>query len=391
MKQFTPEQKHSILLEYTPYSPTHSFSALAARHGVVGGWHTISRWHSRWNRTVASLQPMKKTGRPRALTAAEVRRHIRAPIQKANRSYTAIHYSQLQPQVQQKTGKQVSLRTIQRYGKEELNAKQIRGKKRTANECQSSTVHNTTANSLLLCPHFLLCWLAQCMFSVSASMCEEIAKFRRKLQRIGTNRILFLDETHKRVGDAACSTIVLPHEPSFIESDETAKYSPRFDMIACCTSNEVFPPMIYAPNERGKGVNTELFMQYIRNLLAQAAGAIDRYPLYLVVDRATIHNEEKMLQEFHDWGCQELKYILKMPTASAKRLSPLDNSLFHVWQQRVLDGPPLTKRNIQQRMSDAWNTINKEDLLQQYRHCGLMRGQDPYFDCPNPALHRHDR
>ena len=40
-------------------------------------------------------------------------------------------------------------------------------------------------------------------------------------------------------------------------------------------------------------------------------------------------------------------------------------------------------------MSDAWNSITKEDIQAQYRHCGLMRHQDVYFDCPHPTVHRH--
>ena len=91
--------------------------------------------------------------------------------------------------------------------------------------------------------------------------------------------------------------------------------------------------MIDSPSERGRGVDTQMRLQYIRNLLAQAAGALDQYPLILVLDRATIHNEEKIMQEFHDWGCQELTHILKMPPAAAKRLSPLDHALFNLWQQ----------------------------------------------------------
>jgi hypothetical protein len=220
-------------------------------------------------------------------------------------------------------------------------------------------------------------------------MCEQIEKVRRKFQRIGTRRILVLDETHRRIGDVTDRTIVLPGEPSTIETSATSHYAPRFDMIACCTSKEVLPPMIYAPSERGRGVDMELLLQYIRNLLAQAAGALDRYPLYLLLDKSTIHNEGKIIETFHDWGCQELVEIIKMPTAAAKRLSPLDNSLFNVWRQRVLSGPPLTKANIRQRMGDAWNSISERDLLPQYRHCGLMRHQDVYFDCPNPAAHRH--
>ena len=160
-------------------------------------------------------------------------------------------------------------------------------------------------------------------------------------------------------------------------------------MIAACSGDRVFPPIIYSHNERDKGVTAEMLLAYIRDLLAQAAGALDTYPLRLVVDRASIHNPQKMLQEFHDWGCQEMTEVLLMPPAAAKRLSPLDNSLFNLWRQRVLVGPPLTKANIKQRMSDAWNSITRADIQAQYKHCGLMRHQDVYFDCPNPAAHKH--
>ena len=227
------------------------------------------------------------------------------------------------------------------------------------------------------------------LISVSADMCEQIATVRRKFQRIGTRRIVVLDETHRRIGDVTDRTIVLPGEPSTIETSATSHYAPRYDMIACCTSKEVMPPMIYSPKERGRGVDTEMLLQYIRNLLAQSAGALDRYPLFLLLDKATIHNERKIIETFHDWGCQELVEIIKMPTAAAKRLSPLDNSLFNVFRQRVLHGPPLTRANIKQRMSDAWNSITERDLRPQYRHCGLMRHQNVSFDCPNPAVHRH--
>jgi hypothetical protein len=224
---------------------------------------------------------------------------------------------------------------------------------------------------------------------VSADACEQIAKVRRKLQRIGTNHILFLDETHKREGDVEQYTIVLPGEHPYIQTPSTSSYATRYDMIACCSGTTALPPIIYSPNERGKGVNKNMLLEYVRNLLAQAAGALDVYPLLLVVDQANIHKGGGMFQEFHDWGCQELTDIILMPPASAKRLSPLDNSLFNVWRQRVLADGPLTKSNIKQRMSDAWNSITKEDIQAQYRNCGLMRHQDVYFDCPYPAAHRH--
>jgi hypothetical protein len=227
-------------------------------------------------------------------------------------------------------------------------------------------------------------------FLVSSSMCEEIALLRRKLQRIDCKKIIFLDETNKHVGDISTHTIVLPGNSKLIETTTTSGYAPRYDMIAACTSERVFPPIIYAPNERERGINREMLLEYIRNILAQACGSIDRYGLLLVLDKATIHTEAKILQEFHDWGCQDLVQVIKMPTQAAKRMSPLDNSLFNIWTQRVYDCGPLTKRNIKQIMSDEWNKITTAELKKQYRHCGLMRGQNEYFDCPNPANHRHN-
>lgn len=222
-------------------------------------------------------------------------------------------------------------------------------------------------------------------------MCEQIAKIRRKLQRIGTQHILFLDETHKREGDINNYTLVLPGQPPYIESSCTSSYAARYDMIACCSGKTVLPPIIYSPKERGGGVTQEMLLDYIRNLLAQAAGALDTFPVLLVLDRSPIHNEDKMMQVFHEWGCQEMKEIIKMPPAAAKRLSPLDNSLFNLWRSRVLASGPLTKQNIKTRMSDAWNAITEKDIKAQYRHCGLMRHQDVYFDCPDPSSHQHDR
>jgi transposase len=389
MKQFTPEQKHEILLEYSPRTPTHNFAALAHRHAVAGGGRTIQNWFARWNRTPASLQHAKGAGRPRSLTAEEVQRHIITPIRRKNREHQPVHYSELQPAVEQRTGKKVASRTIRRYGKEEGGGRKTHGKKRTAEECTSVQYTCVLQPRSWVEQQSLTPSTSALLFPVSADMCEQIATVRRKFQRIGTRRILVLDETHRRMGDVTDRTIVLPGEPSTIETSATSHYAPRYDMIACCTSKEVLPPMIYSPKERGKGVDTDMLLQYVRNLLAQSAGALDRYPLFLLLDKATIHNEAKIIETFHDWGCQELVEIIKMPTAAAKRLSPLDNSLFNVWRQRVLHGPPLTQSNIKQRMSDAWNSITGRDLLPQYRHCGLMRHQDVYFDCPNPAAHRH--
>jgi transposase len=136
MPHLTAAAKHHILLEYSPHSRTHSLAALAARHEVAGGTGTLSRWLARWDGTQRSLQEGKRPGRPRTLSSAQVSRHVRAPILAANRAHRAVSYTQLLPSVKAKTGKEPSLRTLQRHGKEELGAKQKHTKKRTAAESE---------------------------------------------------------------------------------------------------------------------------------------------------------------------------------------------------------------------------------------------------------------
>lgn len=160
-------------------------------------------------------------------------------------------------------------------------------------------------------------------------------------------------------------------------------------MIACISGEHALLPAIYAPKDRECGITKHMLLEFIRNGLAQAAGALDIYPLILIVDRATIHNQQEIKEEFNDWGCQELVDVIKLPAAAAKRISPLDNALFNLWKHGVLKDGPLDTSNIVQRMSDAWNTITTKQIHAQYQHSGLLRHQDPYFDCPNPAVHKH--
>jgi transposase len=110
MKQFSAEAKQHILLEYRAHSPTHSFPALAERHGIGGGADTVRKWHARWDGTPQSMQHRAVSGRPRALSRREVQQQVRAPILRANRTHRAVHYTQLVQPVREKTGKQVSLR-----------------------------------------------------------------------------------------------------------------------------------------------------------------------------------------------------------------------------------------------------------------------------------------
>lgn len=227
--------------------------------------------------------------------------------------------------------------------------------------------------------------------AVSAEQCELVADIRRKIRRIGTRKVIFLDETAERLSDAPTHTIVLPGEQPIVEATETSSYSKRYDMIACCTSDRVLIPKVYTPAERSdagvKGINGSMLRQFVDDVLAQSVEGLDRYPLLLFLDRAPIHlNTDSLMQTFHDRSSESIKEIHLLPPNAAKRVSPLDNALFHDWKEQCRKHTPLTSDNIVQVMSDAWE---KMDPAPHYKHCGLTRSKDVYFDCPDPVGHKH--
>jgi hypothetical protein len=207
-------------------------------------------------------------------------------------------------------------------------------------------------------------------------------------------QLLVLDESFVKLDIAPTSTLTAPGEQSYIVVDDNSAYAKRYDMIACISIDRVFPPIIYSPSDRtsvgAKGINTKMLIKYIQDVLAQSVGAMDRYPLYLIIDNASIHNKEKIIEAFHDNGCQELVDVQFMPPYAAKRFSPLDNSLFHQWKEGIRCHGIVTDRTIRRIMSDEWNKITSDQIKVHFHHCGFYRDRSPYFDCPAPASHRHN-
>lgn len=136
MPQLSSEAKHHILLEYAPHDQTRSFAALARRHNIDGGRRVLQYWYSQWNGTAASLNRKLGSGRARILSRAQVQQQVAKPILAANRGHRAISYTQLLPQVRDQTGENISLRTLQRYGKEDAGARSKTTTKRIEAECK---------------------------------------------------------------------------------------------------------------------------------------------------------------------------------------------------------------------------------------------------------------
>lgn len=226
---------------------------------------------------------------------------------------------------------------------------------------------------------------------MTVAFCDEIAQWRRKLRRIGAKHLLFLDETGRREGEVENYTIVLPGYQPNVECSNVTSYAPRYDMIAVTAQDRVLVPKIFSPADRlhesAKGINGKMLIKFIDDILAQAVEGVGQYPLTLVLDRATIHkNVDNILQAFRDRGCYAITQILLLPPLTAKRLSPLDNTMFSEWKHECFERGPLTKYTIKRVMNDAWSHL---DPAPYFRHSGIADRRDVYFDCPDPLNHNH--
>ena len=175
--------------------------------------------------------------------------------------------------------------------------------------------------------------------------------------------------------------------------DDNTHFARRYDMIAFCSGTRTFPAVVFTPDDRGeeqaKGINSRMLNDSIINFIGPHIGAYDQYPLRLLCDRSSIHNTDKMKESFIEGHCNEIVDIRLIPAKSAKRLSPLDNGIFHEWKERCRRHHPLTKSNIVSVMTSEWDKVTEQQLQACYHHCGLTYDSDPYADCPLPQLHKH--
>ena len=118
MTKYTSSFKHQVLKEYCAGDRRHSFRALARRFGIPGGKSVISAWFRHWDGTPHSLERRAGSGRRARLTPAQVERYIVKPIRRCNQNHVAVEYHELKEAVEDEVGHSVSVRTIQRRGKE---------------------------------------------------------------------------------------------------------------------------------------------------------------------------------------------------------------------------------------------------------------------------------
>src|SRR4051794_18423202 len=112
--------KQRVLLEYRPGRRGPGPKALAKRFKVKDE-KSIREWLAVWDGSVESLGRKEGSGRKRKLTHEEEETHIKKFVVERNREGKAVGYKDVVAEVQEQTGKDISLRTIQCIGAAKYN------------------------------------------------------------------------------------------------------------------------------------------------------------------------------------------------------------------------------------------------------------------------------
>jgi transposase-like protein len=152
-QRYSPEWKQSVLEECEPGTLHAGFAALARRHHISDR-SLVQKWYKRWDGTKESLEKKTRPNRERKLTEEESAEHVLGVVEQCNREGRVAHYDAVQKKVKHATGKDVSLRTLRRYGKRDHR---ITEKQTTRKLAREGT--NPSSRFLFLAHVFVCCVL----------------------------------------------------------------------------------------------------------------------------------------------------------------------------------------------------------------------------------------
>jgi transposase len=133
-KEVSCDQKQEILQEYQPKVRGKGFKSLAKTFKVKGGACAIRRWYKKWDGTKESLEKDSGGDRRSILSEKEKKTLISGFINKKAKK-DAADYREVHENVESKTGKKISVKSVQRLGKE-LGSTSKRTKRKTPYEGQ---------------------------------------------------------------------------------------------------------------------------------------------------------------------------------------------------------------------------------------------------------------
>jgi hypothetical protein len=206
---------------------------------------------------------------------------------------------------------------------------------------------------------------------------EEIEKFRRKAQRMTKRALLFMDETRCMSNSVPHYSLASPGQRAHVQVvNET--FGLRLDVIDSCAVDALGPYRIITPSDRValgvKGITKDMFLDFFETMMVPFASFRFEPKNVFVVDKARIHDLNRMYDVAAELMPDTTVEVWTMPTNSAKFLSPLDNGFHAELQQGFAELIEKTDRSENAAVECVHSFMRSNggaNLHSYYRHCGL--------------------
>ena len=153
------------------------------KYQVQGGSKLISEWYKKWDGTESSLRKQSGGDVRSILTPKEKKLHIRNFVTKKSKVEAAI-YPEVKKNVEKKTGKDISLRSVQEIGQA------MRISSKSEKECfkaKDRQILFSCFSRYRESKEFFFLWIG------TEEYRESVIRIRKKCQNVNKNRLVFID------------------------------------------------------------------------------------------------------------------------------------------------------------------------------------------------------
>jgi hypothetical protein len=207
---------------------------------------------------------------------------------------------------------------------------------------------------------------------------KEIDIFRRKCQRVDKRALLFLDETHVLSNAVPLYSLAPAGEKVHLTVDRES-FAIRVDVLDSCAVDALGPYRIVSAFERRqmhvKGIRKDMFLEFFEDEIVPFARLRMEPKTVFIVDKSSVHDQQEMFTVADELLPDTIVKVWRLPTNSAKFLSPLDNGFHSELQCSFAELVQYTDRSesaVVDCVQEFFVHFDPFKLRSFYHHCGLF-------------------
>jgi hypothetical protein len=210
---------------------------------------------------------------------------------------------------------------------------------------------------------------------------EAVAAYRRKCQRVAKEKLIFLDGTGMNSEPRPTRSLAPAGKKAKVRTKKPKRYQPRLDIWGAISYNKPLAIDIQTSAQRKKrgvkGYGKKDVKTFLRKKVAPQVAKM-KEKVIVGMDRGFHFKPHEIEDELKKGGAKNIDDVWIFPTNAGKLCNPLDNNLWHSMKQNVRKDHPDGEDATAKVVKKVFMKTPSKDLHAYYRNCALTYGKDPY-------------